>query len=276
MAGSHRSRFPVTDPFIPGVDPIRTGHDLVPRGSKDRIQAFQVAETTDGGKQMIEYVARFFAQGGAFMWVILAVLAGALAVILERLYFFLVVCRKSSRDVVGDVARALNAGKLDVALGVVSRGRAPLLVILRTAVARVRDGLSYAAVRQGVEEVAIQEVPRLSKRLNYLATFANVATLTGLLGTIFGLQQSFSSLGAAEAAQKAAMLASGISQAMNTTAFGLMVAIPCMVAYSVLSNLQAKLSEDVDASSTRMLNYLEALLPSNPAAGDGRREGNRS
>ncbi len=225
---------------------------------------------------MIEYVARFFAQGGAFMWVILAVLAGALAVILERLYFFLVVCRKSSRDVVGDVARALNAGKLDVALGVVSRGRAPLLVILRTAVARVRDGLSYAAVRQGVEEVAIQEVPRLSKRLNYLATFANVATLTGLLGTIFGLQQSFSSLGAAEAAQKAAMLASGISQAMNTTAFGLMVAIPCMVAYSVLSNLQAKLSEDVDASSTRMLNYLEALLPSNPAAGDGRREGNRS
>ena len=120
--------------------------------------------------------------------------------------------------------------------------------------------MPFKAIRQGAEESALSEVPRLSKRLNYLALFANIATLTGLLGTIFGLQQSFSALGATEAAMKAAMLAAGISQAMNTTAFGLMVAIPCMVAYAMLSNMQSRLAEEVDASSIRVLNYLEMRI----------------
>jgi len=108
--------------------------------------------------------------------------------------------------------------------------------------------------------VAIQEVPRFARRINYLAMFANIATLTGLLGTIFGLQRSFSSLAVAEASEKAAMLASGISQAMNTTAFGLMVAIPCLIAYAKLSNLQASRTEELDACSVRLLNFVESKL----------------
>ena len=209
---------------------------------------------------MFEAIAQFFSQGGAFMWLILAILAFALAVIIERLIFYLVICRHNSAEMVAGVARSLNADDADGALSLVSREKAPLNVILKTAVDRFQEGLSYKVIRQGVEETAIREIPKLSKRINYLAMCANIATLTGLLGTIFGLQQSFSSMGAAEAAQKAAMLAAGISQAMNTTAFGLMVAIPCMIAFSVLSNMQAKLVEEVDASSIKILNYLESRL----------------
>jgi biopolymer transport protein ExbB len=209
---------------------------------------------------MIESIALFFTSGGSFMWLILILFAVAMAVVIERLVFFLVTCRNDSAVMVADVATALNAGDLDQARAAVSGRNAPLNAIMGAAVERYALGLPYKDIRQGVEEVAIKEVPRLSQRISYLAMFANIATLTGLLGTIFGLQRSFSSLAVAEAAQKAAMLAEGISQAMNTTAFGLIVAIPCLIAYAKISTMQARLSEDLDASSIRLLNYMESRL----------------
>ena len=97
----------------------------------------------------------------------------------------------------------------------------------------------------------------MSQRLNYLSLFANIATLLGLLGTIAGLQVSFSSLVAVEAAKKATMLAQGISQAMNTTAFGLIVAVPCMILYTILFNKQQALTKDLDEAVVRLLNYMK-------------------
>jgi biopolymer transport protein ExbB/TolQ len=101
----------------------------------------------------------------------------------------------------------------------------------------------------------------MTQRLNYLSLFANVATLLGLLGTIGGLQVSFSSLAAAEAAKKATMLAAGISQAMNTTAFGLIVAVPCMIMYTALSNKRDRLLKDLDEAVVRLTNYLKRRRP---------------
>ncbi len=207
---------------------------------------------------MFESVAIFFAQGGAFMWLILAILACALAIILERLRFYARASRVDPDALVSAIARAMNAGDLGEAQALVARDRMPLAVLLATALQRYRDGLPGEAIRQGVEEAAIREIPRFGHRIGYLALCANVATLAGLLGTIFGLQQSFASLAAAEAAQKAATLAAGIAQALNTTAFGLIVSIPCMVAYSVFSSQQARSIEDADAASVALLNYLEA------------------
>ena len=209
---------------------------------------------------MVETVARFFSQGGAFMWLILIILAAAVAVIIERVIFYFVICKNDSGEIVAGAARALNQDKPDEAISVVSVKRAPLNVILTTAIQRFKDKFAYNDIKQGVDEVAIKEIPKFSKRLNYLAMFANIATLSGLLGTIFGLQKSFSSLGLAEAAKRADIMASGISQAMNTTAFGLMVAIPCMIAFSVLSNKQAKLTEDADEAAVKILNYMENKL----------------
>lgn len=216
----------------------------------------------------MESIARYFSDGGLVMGPILIVLGFAGAVVAERLYFYLRTCGDSSASLVASAARAINEGRPDDAMQAVGRRHGPLNVILRVALQRYRDGYSMPEIRQAVDEAAIREVPRLGRRLGYLATIANVATLAGLLGTIFGLQQAFNALALTDAAEKAAVLAAGISQAMNTTSFGLMVAIPCLVAHALLMNLQARHAEDLDAGAVRLLNYLEnrMLEPTVPVA----------
>jgi biopolymer transport protein ExbB/TolQ len=159
-----------------------------------------------------------------------------------------------------DIARALNADNLAEARKLVSRRNSPVDILLRTSVELYAAGMKHDEIREGVEETAIRELPRLTQRLNYLSLFANIATLLGLLGTITGLQVAFGSLTSVEAAKKAAMLAAGISEAMNTTAFGLIVAVPCMVLYTALSNIRDRKLKDIDESVVRVLNYLKKKL----------------
>ena len=206
---------------------------------------------------MIETIARQFNAGGPFMWVILIVLGVACAVAVERLVFYAFICRTKGVRTVADIARALNAGNLKEAKRLVCCRKGPIDVLLRTAVERFEAGMKAEDIQEGVEEAAIREMPRMSQRLNYLSLFANVATLLGLLGTIAGLQVSFSSLAAVEAAKKATMLARGISEAMNTTAFGLIVAVPCMVLFTVLSNRRLVLVKDLDEAVVKLLNYMK-------------------
>jgi biopolymer transport protein ExbB len=205
---------------------------------------------------MIQTFAAWFADGGKFMWVILAVLAVSVAVVIERLFFYYGICGVNGRKTVADMARALNENKIDDAKRLVVSG-APLTSLLRVAVNRYSDGMSIEEIQEGVEEASIQQVPRFSKRLNYLSLFANIATLLGLLGTISGLQLSFSSLVSVEASKKAAMLAKGISEFMTCTAFGLVVAVFCMVFYTILSNKQNQLIKDLDESVVKCINYLK-------------------
>jgi len=207
---------------------------------------------------MVETVALFFRSGGPMMWVILSLLAVAAAVLAERLHFYLVTCRDSADELATTAVRRLGEGKAQVALDDLAGQSSPAAVILHRTVERHAHGLVAADARLAAEESAIREVPRYGRRVSYLAMLANIATLTGLLGTIFGLQQSFSSLAVVEAAEKASILAAGISQAMNTTAFGLMVAIPCMVAYTRLASMSARKTEDCDAAAVKLLGYLEA------------------
>ncbi len=216
---------------------------------------------------MFEFLARFFSSGGPFMWVILLIFASALAVIVERLVFYLRSCRGDATAIVDSASEALSRDDVEKAKAIVSQRSGPLNRILGAAIESYRYSPTYKEVRQDVEETAIRELPRLSRRLNYLAMFANISTLVGLLGTIFGLQRSFSSLAVAEASQKAAMLAAGISQAMNTTAFGLIVAVPCLIAFAKLTNMQTGLIEELDSSSLRLLHFIEKKM-----ASDGWRE----
>jgi biopolymer transport protein ExbB len=205
---------------------------------------------------MIQTFATWFADGGKFMWVILGVLAIAVAVVIERVIFYYGICGVNGRKTVADMARALNENKIEAAKLLVASG-APLTTLLRVAVNRYSDGMTIDEIQEGVEEASIQQVPRFSKRLNYLSLFANIATLLGLLGTISGLQLSFSSLVSVEASKKAAMLAKGISEFMTCTAFGLIVAVFCMVFYTILSNKQNQLIKDLDESVVKCINYLK-------------------
>lgn len=203
-------------------------------------------------------LADFFQSGGPMMWVILSILAAALAVMAERLFFY---CRTAADDLdslAADTATLLNEDDPSAALKLLGEGKGPGRSLLRRSVELHWEGYRSADIRRGVEELAIRELPRYGRRVNYLATLANVATLAGLLGTIFGLQQSFGSLAVADAAQKASVLAAGISTAMNTTAFGLIVAIPCLVMHARLTSLQARRIESCDGALIKMLNYFES------------------
>jgi biopolymer transport protein ExbB len=210
---------------------------------------------------MIQTIATFFNSGGPFMWVILIVLAISTAVVLERVFFYFVICRVSGPSLVATVASALRAGNQDEAKKAVAKGGAPIIVLLRTAVDRFCAGMAVHDIEEGIEEAAIIEMPKMIQRLNYLSLFANIATLLGLLGTISGLQASFSSLAAVEASKKATMLAAGIAEAMNCTAFGLIVAVPCMITYTWLYNKQTQLTKMVDDSVVKTLNFMKKLNP---------------
>lgn len=209
---------------------------------------------------MIEMLALRFNEGGWAMWVILSVFAVAVAVTLERLIFYFIICNTNGVKMVANIAKALNSNKVAEAKEIAGRRKAPVNVLIQTAIELYDSGLIYDDIQEGVEQAAIKELPKMSKRLNYLSLFANIATLLGLLGTITGLQLSFASLATAEAAQKATLLARGISQAMNTTAFGLLVAVPCMVAFTILSNKQQSLTNDLDEAVVRLTSYMKKKL----------------
>ena len=207
--------------------------------------------------KLIESLAKQFNEGGLFMWPILFVLASACAIVIERVIYYYMVCRVDGGKLIADIAKALNANNMEAAEKISAKKRIPVYALIKTALERYKAGMSLEDIQDGVDETAIKELPKLSNRLNYLSLFANVATLLGLLGTIQGLQISFTSVASIEAAKKATMLAQGISVAMNTTAFGLIVAIPCMIVYTILSNKQKALTKDLDEVVVRLVNYLK-------------------
>lgn len=206
---------------------------------------------------MLQNVASQFNSGGPFMWVIMGVFALACAVALERSLYYFVFCRVNRRKLINTISTALSDNRINDAQTVVSSRKTPLYRLLKTAVDTFTSGADFDQIQEKVETSAIREVPKVTKRLNYLSLFANIATLLGLLGTISGLQVSFSSLASVDAAQKASLLASGISQAMSTTAFGLIVAVPCMVLYTMLNNKQQELVKDIDESVVTVLSVMK-------------------
>ncbi|MFP4014424.1 MAG: MotA/TolQ/ExbB proton channel family protein [Chitinispirillaceae bacterium] len=207
--------------------------------------------------EMVSFVSNWFRSGGPFMWVLLFVLAIAVAIMLERVIFYFFICSQNNTQLLSKITNAISRDKVDEAIGSVRKSSSPLNSLLAVALSKFKAGDKIEDIQEGVEEAAIHQIHRYSVRLNYLTLFANIATLLGLLGTITGLQLSFSSLANVEATKKAAMLANGISQAMITTAFGLIVAVPCMAAYTFLSNRQAKLIKDLDETVVKLLNFMK-------------------
>ncbi len=200
-------------------------------------------------------IANFFQSGGPMMWVILAVLAVASGIILERLNFYIRKGKLGADILAAKTAELVVANNFQEAIENLNDEGGPTERLMRRALEEAWGGGSDEDIRLAVEELAMREMPRYGRRLNYLAVLANVATLAGLLGTIFGLQQSFSSLALADAAAKSTVLAAGISQAMNTTAMGLMVAMPLLLVHSRLLSMATRRTEDSDAGLIKLLNF---------------------
>ena len=206
---------------------------------------------------MITDIALKFNEGGIFMWILLGTLGLSFAIFIERIIFLYGTCRNISPTLAATCAKAVQENTTTSLSAELAQNNDPLSPLLKIALDRSSQGLSLENIQDGIDEEALIHIPRLSERLNYLALIANIATLLGLLGTIAGLQDAFSSLASVEAAEKASLLAGGISKAMNTTAFGLIVAIPSMVGYTFLTNKQKALTATIDDAVLRFTNFLK-------------------
>jgi biopolymer transport protein ExbB/TolQ len=197
----------------------------------------------------------FFQAGGLFMYPIVVVLALGVAIALER-YVYLTAARATNQRIWKQVMPLLMNGNYTQAVAVTEKSKAALSRILRYGLDRADHARRRDDVEVAMEEGLMETVPRLEKRTHYLATFANIATLLGLLGTIMGLIQAFTAVANANPAEKADMLSASISVAMNTTAFGLMAAIPLLLIYTVLQTKTTELVDSLEMASVKFLNIL--------------------
>lgn len=203
-------------------------------------------------------IVSFFTTGGFWMFPIFAAQLVSLAIIAER-FVRLYIDRKP------DLRQQANLFESDIKKGNLDR------VVLQarslhqsSALRHVVEAGANAALNMGgreevqakMDEVLVREQSKLESRIEFLAMLGNVGTLLGLLGTIVGMIRSFASLAEADQLTKAAMLASGVSEAMHATAYGLIMAIPALVMYSVLQNRVNKLSDDMTQAALRIYNLL--------------------
>lgn len=198
-------------------------------------------------------VVRFYQEGGAFMHPILAVLALGLAIALER-YIYLTRAKRGNRRAWDALLPLVQSGRLREAKALAAAGDTALHRVLGYGLARLGETSDRQEIERALEEGLMEVTPRLEKRTHYLATLANIATLLGLLGTIIGLISAFSSISLANPNEKAQLLSSSISVAMNTTAFGLMVGIPLLLVHAFLQSKTNQLIDSLEMAVVKVLN----------------------
>lgn len=180
----------------------------------------------------------------------------AIAITLEHLFYLVFFARLPVNAFMADVQRLVLANELDKAVHLcLSAPRAPLANVVKAAL-RHADA-DRETVQMAVEQATLDAVPALQGRAGYLATIANVVTLFGLLGTIVGLIQSFDAVSKASPEDKQTMLSAGIALAMYTTAGGIAVAIPTLLAHAFLVHRANRILDDVDRSALRVMLLLD-------------------
>jgi len=199
----------------------------------------------------------FFVTGGPFMYPILIVFAVGAAIAIER-YVTLTMVTVKNRSVWGKVQPALIQGEFDKARELTSKDDSTISQLLSTGLARQGTVRRREDIEIAMEESMMEIIPQLEKRTPYVALASSIATLLGLLGTIMGLIQAFTAVANANPAEKADLLSASISVAMNTTAFGLMVAIPLLVTNTVLTSKTGEIIDSLEMASVKALNVISS------------------
>jgi len=200
-------------------------------------------------------VVKFFADGGFFMYPILIILAVGTAISIER-YTTLSLMIKRNKDSWQKLEPLIMKGDFHAAREAASKDTSTIAQILSMGLARQGAVRRRDDIELAMEQALIEIMPELDKRTAYLATFSNMATLAGLLGTIIGLIEAFTAVSNADLADKAELLSASISVGMNCTAFGLMVAIPLVLVHSLLQSKTATIVMGIEMASVKFLNAL--------------------
>jgi biopolymer transport protein ExbB len=218
---------------------------------------------------MINSFVNFMQEGGFFMYPILLILVLGLGIALER-FLYLTNTKNSNLKIWKKMLPLIEKGRFIEAMGTASDSKAAVGKILAYGLSRLNSSRRRTDVETAMEEGLMEIVPRLEKRTHYLATFANISTLLGLLGTVTGLIEAFAAVANADPAQKAELLSASISIAMNCTAFGLGAAIPMMLLYSFLQSKTTELVDSLEMVSVKFLNMLQEQPVNSVPAKDGR------
>ena len=204
---------------------------------------------------IFETVALAFQRGGPFMYAIGTVGVLVLAISLDRFIKLFFVYSIDSSPFMRQILKLVYSNNIDRAVKVCQiKEKAALPQVIQAGLMKVNKPIED--VQGALDEASLKVVPKLQYGLSFIATFANVSTLLGLLGTITGLIKSFGSLAFADPSQKQQLLAKGISEAMNCTAFGLIIAVSAILMHSYLSNRASKIIDDIDRYSVTVLNAI--------------------
>ncbi len=198
---------------------------------------------------------KFFQDSGLFIYPSLLIMSTGLAIAIER-FIFLRRARTQNRQLWAKLLPMLQNGRFKEVLGMASESDAAIGKIVANGLTRMQSPGRREDIDAAMEEGMMEIVPRLERRTHYIATFANVITLVGLLGTIIGLIKGFTAVAQVNPAEKAELLSASISIAMNNTAFALMVAIPFLLIHSFL---QARTSEIVDGLEAAKISFLNLV-----------------
>lgn len=207
---------------------------------------------------MIMGAVKFFQDGGAWMWPILFVFIAGLAIVLER-FFYLQSITGKNKKTWDELFPLLSKGQFKQAMEAIKGSDTFMAQIIGAGIARAGVSRRSEDIEMAMEENLMEVLPRLEQRTPYVATLANIATLLGLLGTIVGLIEAFGAISSADPAQKAELLSSSISVAMNTTAFGLIAAIPLILAFTYLQSKTAKTVESMEMATVKFVNIYRQL-----------------
>jgi biopolymer transport protein ExbB len=200
-------------------------------------------------------IVSFFQKGGLFMYPILLVFLAGMAITVER-WFRLNGIRTVNRKIWNVLQPALAKGEFENAKSIISKDDSTISQMLGMGLARMGVVRRREDIEIAMEESMMEIIPQLEKRTPYVALLSNIATLLGLLGTIMGLIEAFTAVANANPAEKADLLSASISVAMNTTAFGLMSAIPLLLFHSKLTSTTGEIVDSLEMASVKALNSL--------------------
>jgi biopolymer transport protein ExbB len=197
----------------------------------------------------------FFQKGGLFMYPILFVFVAGMAIAIER-WFQLGRIRSVNRKTWNVIYPMLVKGDFDKARAMTDKDKSTISQMLGMGLARQGSVRRREDIEIAMEESMMEIIPQLEKRTPYVALLSNIATLLGLLGTIMGLIQAFTAVANANPAEKADLLSASISVAMNTTAFGLMAAIPLLLLHAKLTSTTGQIVDSLEMASVKALNSI--------------------
>ncbi len=200
-------------------------------------------------------IIHFFKEGGLWMLPIAFISFLSLGIIVERVVYIFFRYNINGAAFMAQIQKLVMANNIDRGIKLCNAAaNAALPKVIKAGLTRANKG--EVEIQNAIEEASLEVVPNLTKRSSALATLASLATLAGLLGTVFGLIGAFRAVATASAADKASILTGAIAEAMNCTAFGLVVGIPTLFMHLVLSGMQKKIIDEIDFYSVKLENLL--------------------